>query len=676
MYQVLQEYFGFSEFRPGQQQVVSTLLAGRSAAAIFPTGSGKSLCYQLPAIVFPHLTLVVSPLLALIDDQLSFLASKGIPAASIDSSQSRQQTQVIMRQIKQGKIKILMISVERFNNERFREFIGQIPISLLVVDEAHCISEWGHNFRPDYLKLPQYQQALAIPQVLLLTATATPKVIEDMGRRFQIPKADIVTTGFYRANLNLHVQGVNSQDKDARLIDWLNAQRRGDGIIYVTLQQSAERLADRLNRTNIRAQAYHAGMPSEQRQQIQQDFMTGKCPIIVATIAFGMGVDKSNINFVVHYDLPKSIENYAQEIGRAGRNGQRAECLVLANRDNLTVLQNFVYGDTPDSQGLHKLVTTLAQAGEQGRQWELTLHSLSMATNIRLLSLKTALVYLEMLGLIKPAYSYFAEYRFKLLCTEEELVDRFNGERRSFVAALLASATKAKIWYSLDFERLNQAYPSERSRVISAIEYFEEKGLIELQTKQITEVYSVLSPIENIDSLTERLHKQFQQKEASEIARIQAMLSLLSSDTCLSRRLSSYFGDNSLTQNCGHCSVCVSGKVSLPESHYLPPLSGLDFSELSREIWWHLASHLDATHSYANQTNAHQNNTNQSDDIDSDVLYYRANMLARALCGLTTPIFTRLKLRQKKGFASLEAYPFAEVRQWCWQQLSISGTSL
>lgn len=609
------------------------------------------MCYQLPSLILPHLTIVVSPLLALIQDQLSFLKAKGIPAASIDSTQTREQSQEVMRGVRQGKIKILMISVERFNNERFREFIASVPLSLLVVDEAHCISEWGHNFRPDYLKLPQYVSDLSIPQVLLLTATATSKVIEDMGAKFNIAREDIAVTGFYRPNLNLHVRGIKAQDKLTTLINWLCHREAQHGIIYVTLQQSAEQVARALNLANINALAYHAGMDSDKRQQVQKAFMSGHCPIIVATIAFGMGVDKQDIRFVVHFDLPKSIENYAQEIGRAGRDGQVAECLVLANTDNLNVLQNFVYGDTPDRRGIAYVLNEIATAKQTSNQWEVVLNSLSTQSNVRLLSLKTLLVYLEMLNVIKPSFIYYAEYRFKLLCSESELVTRFTGERQQFVQALLDSSQKAKIWYSIDFESLNNAYPSDRRRVISAINYFEEKELIELQTKQMTEVYQLLALNENIDETVDMLAKKFLIKEQSEIDRIQAMVDLLASDTCLTRRLSEYFSDPQVPEHCGHCSVCIEGVAILPSSGQLTPLSELDFRSLSTDLISQLGNNISA--------NA---GTNMTD----------ANMLARALCGLTTPLFTKLKMRRVRSFAALESYPFAEVRLWCERHLVLS----
>ncbi|MCZ4338116.1 ATP-dependent DNA helicase RecQ [Shewanella colwelliana] len=634
MEKLLKQHFGFEHFRAGQQAVIDTIMSGRSAAAIFPTGSGKSLCYQLPALCLPHLTLIVSPLLALIQDQLTFLASKGIPAASIDSTQTPEEAARVMQGIKLGEIKILMISVERFNNERFREFIGNIPVSLLVVDEAHCISEWGHNFRPDYLKLPRYQRELGIPQTLLLTATATTKVIEDMGHKFAIAPADITTTGFYRANLNLHVKGTKESDKESVLVEWIAARTNQSGIVYVTLQQTAELVAKALRGANINATAYHAGMDNERRQSIQGAFMTGECPVIVATIAFGMGVDKSDIRFVVHYDLPKSIENYAQEIGRAGRDGQASDCLVLANTDNLNVLQNFVYGDTPEKSAIADVLADIACAASSGSRWEIMFNSLSAKTNIRILSLKTLLVYLEMLGLIKPTLSYFAEYRFKLLIDEKQLVAKFDAERGQFISAILASSAKAKIWYTLDFGALNQVYPSDRGRVVAAINYFEEQGLIELQTKQMTQVYEVLAQHIDVESLSAQLYQKFIDKEVSEIARIDAMIAMLASKTCLTRALSNYFADHQLTHNCGHCSVCLSGQAFLPRSTQLTPLPSLDFKPTCAALIERLGSAASNT------------------------------LLTRALCGLTTPIFTKLRLRQTSGFGLLERYPFSEVRDW------------
>jgi ATP-dependent DNA helicase RecQ len=636
--------FGYDTFRPGQEAAVSAVLAGRSAAAIFPTGSGKSLCYQLPALHLPHLTLVVSPLLALMQDQLAFLHRHGIAAASIDSAQSREEAAEVMARTRSGELKILMISVERLKNERFRSFIQQVPISLLVVDEAHCISEWGHNFRPDYLKLPEYQRQFGIPQVLLLTATATPAVIADMQRKFAIADTDVITTGFYRSNLNLLVEPVAGDDKLHRLVDWLVPRSGQPAIVYVTLQKTAEEVAQRLSQRGIAASAYHAGMPHEAREALQRQFMAGQVNIMVATIAFGMGIDKSDIRQVVHYDLPKSVENYSQEIGRAGRDGLASDCLVLANRDSLNVLENFVYGDTPERAGIRQVLEELKAAGKGGDRWELMLNALSEQSNIRQLPLKTLLVQLELRGIIAPLFAYFAEYRFKYLIDPEALVQKFEGERRQFVEALVQTSARARTWCTVDFDSLYRQHQAERSRVVKALDYFQERGWLELESKQMTEVYAVQRPDFDVQALSEELHAYFSQQENSEINRIHAMLELFASECCLSARLAHYFGDREVPEQCGHCSVCRGQVARLPEPPALPSLERQDFHALCGAFIRRFEE--------------------QRGEPPS------SECLTRLLCGITAPLFTRLKARSLPGFAALEAYPYAAVRDWVNQQAS------
>ncbi|MGV8916728.1 MAG: RecQ family ATP-dependent DNA helicase [Pseudomonas sp.] len=637
MFKTLEQVFGYPAFRPGQEAVISAILAGRSAAAIFPTGSGKSLCYQLSALQLPHLTLVVSPLLALMQDQLAFLHRHGIAAASIDSVQSRDDAAQVMARARSGELKILMISVERLKNERFRHFITQVPISLLVIDEAHCISEWGHNFRPDYLKLPDYQHQFNIPQALLLTATATPKVILDMQTKFAIAPDDVVTTGFYRPNLDLLVEPVNGHDKRRRLVQWLGARADEPTIVYVTLQKTAEQIAAYLSQNGIAASAYHAGLPHDQRESIQRQFMGGQLNCIVATIAFGMGIDKSDIRNVVHFDLPKSIENYSQEIGRAGRDGQPSDCLVLANRDSLNVLENFVYGDTPEHAGIRHVLDEVLKASPEG-QWELLLGPLADGSNIRQLPLKTLLVQLELQGIIAPRFAYFADYRFKFLIEPEALLQRFQGERRQFVEAIINTSPRARTWVTVNFDALYQQYQAERGRVVTALDYFQEKGWIELQSKQMTEVYSVLVADFDPDALSLELFEYFKQHENTEIARIHAMLGLFGSEQCLSWRLAEYFGDHQAPPQCGHCSVCHGHVARLPEPPVLPALAERSVDDLCSDF-----------------VRKHQDYSGHRPSVEC---------LTRFLCGISVPLFTKLKARGIKGFAVLEDYPYALVREW------------
>ncbi|MGR5243751.1 RecQ family ATP-dependent DNA helicase [Vibrio sp. PNB23_22_6] len=625
--QTLQSVFGFDCLRAGQQPVIEAVMNGYSAAAIFPTGSGKSLCYQLPATQLPNLTLVISPLLALMKDQLTFLQSKGIAAASIDSSQSREDAQQVMAGVKNGQIKILMISVERLKNERFREFIRQIPISLMVVDEAHCISEWGHNFRPDYLKLPQYQRELNIPQTLLLTATATPAVIEDMQSKFNIAGENITVTGFYRPNLDISVVPCDEENKQTQLNDIVAAAPKLPSIVYVTQQQTAEQVANSLIRLGINAHAYHAGMKSDIREKIQQQFMDSQIDCIVATIAFGMGVDKSDIRRVIHFDLPKSIENYAQEIGRAGRDGQRSECILLGNTSGLTVLENFIYGDTPEPSSINYV---LEQIRENTPQWEVMALRLSRDSNIRQLPLKTLLVYLELAKVIEAKYSYFAEYRFKFSQEQSFILNHFQGERRQFVEAIFACSTKAKVWCQVDLEALWMNYQSERARVVAALDYFHQNGWIELESKQLTDVYSVLPATQNQEDLSQHLVELFQSKERKDIERIHTMLNLFQSSDCLSHQLAHYFADHNAPTRCGHCSVCRGEVATFPRTQHEQPET----------------RHLKAW-------------VNEFVQLSPSAISNEA--VARFLCGISTPIITQLKASKLRGYGALANVSFEQV---------------
>ena len=630
----LKQLFGFDEFRHGQAQTIKQLLNGQSSLAVFPTGSGKSLCYQLTATQLPHLTLVVSPLLALMKDQLEFLAAKGIAAASIDSSLSYQQSQQVMRDVRQGKIKILMVSVERFKNERFRSFIGSLPLSMLVVDEAHCISEWGHNFRPDYLKLPSYRQKLNIPLVLLLTATATKKVKRDMAAKFAIEDSHIVQTGFYRPNLDLSIIPVASRDKNSQLLHIIQRQS-GPGIVYVTLQNSAETVAQFLTDKQINAQAYHAGFDSHKRQHIQNQFMQGHIQVVVATIAFGMGIDKSDIRFVVHHDLPKSIENYSQEIGRAGRDGHPANCITLANLDGINTVENFVYGDTPELTGIEYLLNNMRHECHNG-QWELQGLSLSNASNVRQLPMKTLLVQLELLGIIKPLFAYFAEFKYKFLQEQEQLLASFTGERQDFLKALFSHSRFKKIWGEPNFESLYQAHQFPRERIVTALEYLADKNLIELQSKRITEVFSIDLEALNQPALAQRLHDYFIHKEQTEITRIASLVRFFELDSCLSHMLSRYFDDQQSPAECGHCSVCRGQVAKL---------------EYSQQAHWPTDSNL-LTNLLGLKKHLAQK-TQQVLSIDS---------YCRFLAGISVPMFSRFKVRQLGGFASCENIRYQDIR--------------
>lgn len=631
--QKLQQFFGFSSFRTGQREVIAKIVAHESAAAIFPTGAGKSLCYQLSAMILPHLTIVVSPLLALMKDQIDFLLKRHIPAARLDSTLNKNDYDDILGRAKNGELKILMISVERFKNERFRSHLQRMNISLLVIDEAHCISEWGHNFRPEYLKLPNYQREFNIEQVLLLTATATKQVIDDMCSKFEVSKTNVIITGFYRNNLFLQVTPLIESQKETHLIQRIRKDPRAPTIVYVTLQKTAVRISDILRTNGINAFPYHAGMSTEDRERIQNEFLAGEVDCVVATIAFGMGIDKKDIRRVIHFDLPKSIENYSQEIGRSGRDGKMAFCEVMANRDNINILENFIYGDTPEKQAVHKLLIKIKNY--QGQTWETKLTTLSNELNIRILPLKTLLVYLDMAGIIRPKYTRFDEYSFKYQIAQSDIIDKFHGERKEFVSVILNNCITKKVWTYLDVQGILQNYnKADRPRIIAALEYFSEKGWIDLHSRQAIEAYEIITRDFIIDEVCKIICDLFENKEHDEIRRIYNMVELFESSSCISKKLALYFGENIDNDQCGHCSFCKNGKAIIQYTTQLQPLCTFNFSELTEDFNELMGEH------------------------------YSGLIVTKFLCGISSPIFAKLKIRNLSHFAIFEKYPFMDVKKW------------
>lgn len=629
--EILKQKFGFDKFKSGQRQVIETIMAGKSAASIFPTGAGKSICYQLPATIEQGITLVVSPLLSLMKNQLDFLISKGIAAAKLDSGMSAEDYRNTLEAARKGQLKILMIAVERFKNERFRTQLRQMNVSLLVIDEAHCISEWGHNFRPDYLKIPLYQNEFGIKKVLLLTATATPKVIKDMCSKFSINRKNVIITGFYRKNLSLCLRPVEDDKKDILLQEVLAEKPAGPAIVYVTLQKTADRLSQMLKENGQNVAAYHAGMKNEHREAVQNDFMTGKTNTVIATIAFGMGIDKENIRKVIHYDLPKSIESYSQEIGRSGRDGKPSFCYLFGNKNGVPVLENFAYGDTPSLDSIHKVLEEIRQA--EGNLFEVRPYALSRKSDIRLLPLKTLLVYLEMTNIISPQYTYFENYTFKYLISAESIIEKFNGERAQFVKTILDNSKTAKTWTQTDIDNAVAESGSDRQRILTALEYFHEKEWIDLKPKSAVEVFKILDSEFDIESTAKTLADLFVEKEQKEITRLHMMIDFFETDQCLAKSLSAYFGER-LDNNCRKCSVCLEKKSIKLVSSKLPSLDMMNYHTLVQPL------------------------------TDAAELPVSETLITRFLCGISSPRLIEYKAKYMPGFGRLEFYSYKAVKEW------------
>ena len=344
--EALKTYFGYDAFRGGQEPVIDTLLSGRDALAIMPTGAGKSVCYQVPALLLPGITLVISPLVSLMRDQVTQLVQMGVPAAFLNSSLTFRQYLLALSRAKEGRYKIIYVAPERLETEGFLDFACHADISLVAVDEAHCISQWGQDFRPSYLHIPAFLEKLGRrPPLGAFTATATPEVREDIEKLLGLRDPLRVTTGFDRKNLYFEVQ--EPADKRSALLELVRSRPDKCGIVYCSTRKTVEEVCGLLQEAGVSATRYHAGLEPEERQRNQEDFLYDRARVMVATNAFGMGIDKSDVRYVIHYNMPKDIESYYQEAGRAGRDGLPSSCILLySGRDVRTAQFLIEHGES------------------------------------------------------------------------------------------------------------------------------------------------------------------------------------------------------------------------------------------------------------------------------------------------------------------------------------------
>lgn len=338
--EILKTYFGYDSFRDGQEDIIQSILSGEDALAVMPTGAGKSICYQVPALMLPGVTLVISPLISLMQDQVKSLNEAGVHAAYINSSLTGTQIAKAMRFAEEGRYKIIYVAPERLESAGFLQLAlsGRMKISMVTVDEAHCISQWGQDFRPSYLKIVDFIDSLADrPTVTAFTATATREVKTDIECILKLRNPQVIVTGFDRENLYYDVQHISGKRKDAFLVDYIEKHAGESGIIYCATRKNVDALYEKLSGCGVSVTCYHAGIDNETRKKNQDDFIYDRAQIVIATNAFGMGIDKSNVRYVIHYNMPQSMENYYQEAGRAGRDGGRAQCILLFSAQDVMI---------------------------------------------------------------------------------------------------------------------------------------------------------------------------------------------------------------------------------------------------------------------------------------------------------------------------------------------------
>lgn len=624
----LKRHFGHESFRRGQEEAIDRLLAGRSVLALFPTGAGKSLCFQLPALLLEPLTLVVSPLIALMKDQVGALRAKGISAARLDSTLDYEEVESIYREMEAGTLRLLYVSPERLANEGFLRRLRGCRITLFAVDEAHCLSEWGHNFRPDYLRLPEVARELGAERVLALTATATPQVAADICDRFHIAEEDMVLTGFSRPNLRFRVFPCPASQRDVILVARMREGGAGAAIVYTTLQESAERVAGVLKRADIPARAYHAGMRDDHRAEVQDGFMSGEIPVVVATIAFGMGVDKADIRRVVHYNLPKSLENYVQESGRAGRDGLPADCEILACGDDLTVLENFIYGDTPSTTAMKSLVEHVLL---QGERFSVSRYELSLSRDMRPAVVATALTYLELDGVLVPEGPFYGGSEVRLLRPFESVLAGLPPTRRRLLERLFKTGKKGRIWHRFDHGEAAFALGEPEETVRRALEDLAAHGDAAVRRHGLRHAYHLAPDGErSVATITARLVERFENREQGEIARLHEVVALCETRECLPRQLVAHFGEEA--EACGQCGVCLGDRAGGPLPAAKRGVVTLEDAEVMRTT-----------------------------KAENHPALRQPRQLARFLCGLSSPATTRARLQRDDRYGLLAEVPFLEV---------------
>jgi len=423
-----QKRLGVTSYRPGQEALIEAVMTGKDALGILPTGGGKSLCYQLPALFLPHAVVVVSPLISLMKDQQDKLEDLAIPVAKLDSTLSSRDEQDTVDDIRDGEPELIYLTPERLEQEACLAMLKRTGVSLLVVDEAHCVSQWGHDFRPAYLAIRAAVKALGRPPVLALTATATPAVAADILRQLDMPDATVVNLGSYRKNLLYEVRRtVNEEDKDAQLMTLIREHTQdGPALVYVATIKEAVALYGRLKNGGIAAGLYHGKLSATVRHRTQQDFMEDRFPVVVATKAFGLGIDKSNLRLVVHYSLPDSLESYVQETGRAGRDGKVARAVLLFRLEDRRVQSYFLGGKYPRREDCALVYGALLRADDAGDPG-MTLKELAAGTALPEKKVKVITALLDASGIVRRGRRLTLIRRF----ADEDEFARYLGEYES-----------------------------------------------------------------------------------------------------------------------------------------------------------------------------------------------------------------------------------------------------
>ncbi|BDS06653.1 ATP-dependent DNA helicase RecQ [Oceaniferula spumae] len=624
--ELLRKHFGHDSLRPGQAEVIDRVLDGTNTLAVLPTGGGKSLCYQYPAVVLDGLTIVVSPLIALMRDQVDVLVRRGVAAARIDSSVDEITRLDLLEQLEIGAIKILYLSPEKLTEPAMMMRLKKLSVSLVAIDEAHCISEWGHSFRPSYLRIPRLVKSLKPRSILALTATASPKTATGIRKAFSILKRDQVQTSFYRENLHFDVSVCSEEEKKSRTLDVLSQSGRTPAIVYATRRGDVEELAAFLNEHGVNARAYHAGMPADARAEVQDGFVAHRFDVICATIAFGMGVDMPDVRSVIHYHPPKSPEGWIQESGRAGRDGLPSHCEVLLNGDDRAVLEGMIQAKQPGKPAVRAI---LQNVFSQGPRAIISRYNLSTLNDVPIELLDILLARLETSGWITQEgaswmWCHLVPLRWDQ-SARERLMKGFPKQQQEMFSEMLESRQRISLF------EMSGNDVTKMNKLVGQLRELEAGGEVRLKMSHSLTHYRISKEPQNLNELADEMLEVFQDHARNDIERIDSVFKMALSRRCLAVSLVGYFGEK-LTKPCGHCASCL-GK-SRPRKLPLSSTREVTMDEL--EIIQRLVAEKRAPLSSPQR-------------------------LARFLCGIYSPAMMRYRLYQHNHWGMLARHSFDDV---------------